>query len=271
VITEREGVPLYVRDVAEVKETPSVRFGAVTKDGKDVAPSTIIPMPMARPESDIRLADMPTYCIRMKAMSMASGRVTTTTTADRISPRNRNRMMATRIEPSTSALSAVFSAFSTSSVADVARAGDQPQPAHQVLLLAQVYVLPTHLAIVGSECLHHSLEGDAILDQPLWLNQDLVLLLVATPGGYVVHSRRRAQQQAHVPVLQGAKIHGGKLLIGRLDGVPEHLPQSGAVRPEHRLAVAFGNPRFRFLQLLASEPAGKVDVNVILEIGAHIR
>ena len=36
VITEREGAPVYVRDVAEVKEGPSLRFGAVTKDGKEV-------------------------------------------------------------------------------------------------------------------------------------------------------------------------------------------------------------------------------------------
>jgi cobalt-zinc-cadmium resistance protein CzcA len=32
----REGVPIYVRDVAEVKEAPGLRFGAVTRDGKEV-------------------------------------------------------------------------------------------------------------------------------------------------------------------------------------------------------------------------------------------
>ena len=37
VITQREGSPIYVRDVAEIKEAPSLRFGAVTKDGKEVA------------------------------------------------------------------------------------------------------------------------------------------------------------------------------------------------------------------------------------------
>lgn len=36
VITQHEGTPVYVRDVAEVKEAPSLRFGAVTKDGKEV-------------------------------------------------------------------------------------------------------------------------------------------------------------------------------------------------------------------------------------------
>ncbi len=37
VIAQREGSPIYVRDVAEVKEGPSLRFGAVTRDGKEVA------------------------------------------------------------------------------------------------------------------------------------------------------------------------------------------------------------------------------------------
>ncbi len=37
VITQREGSPIYVRDVAEVKEAPGLRFGTVTRDGKEVA------------------------------------------------------------------------------------------------------------------------------------------------------------------------------------------------------------------------------------------
>jgi cobalt-zinc-cadmium resistance protein CzcA len=37
VITQREGSPIYVRDVADVKEAPGLRFGAVTRDGKEVA------------------------------------------------------------------------------------------------------------------------------------------------------------------------------------------------------------------------------------------
>ena len=35
VLATRQGTPVYVRDVAEVKEAPSLAFGAVTKDGKD--------------------------------------------------------------------------------------------------------------------------------------------------------------------------------------------------------------------------------------------
>ena len=80
------------------------------------APSTIMPMPIARPASDIRLADRPAWPIPMKAISIANGNVMTTTTAERRSPRNRNRMIATRIEPSTKARVAVPTALFTRSV-----------------------------------------------------------------------------------------------------------------------------------------------------------
>ena len=36
VIAQNNGSPIYVRDVAEVKEGPGLRFGAVTRDGKEV-------------------------------------------------------------------------------------------------------------------------------------------------------------------------------------------------------------------------------------------
>lgn len=36
VLATRDGTPVYVKDVAEVKEAPSLRFGAVTKDGQEV-------------------------------------------------------------------------------------------------------------------------------------------------------------------------------------------------------------------------------------------
>lgn len=37
VVKTREGSPIYVRDIAEVKEGAALRFGAVTKDGQEVA------------------------------------------------------------------------------------------------------------------------------------------------------------------------------------------------------------------------------------------
>ncbi len=80
------------------------------------APSTIMPMPIASPASDIRLAERPAWRMPMNAISMASGSAMTTTNALRHSPRNRNSTIATRIAPSTSARVAVPTAASTRSV-----------------------------------------------------------------------------------------------------------------------------------------------------------
>ena len=148
--------------------------------------------------------------------------------------------------------------------------GHQSQSAYQILLLAEVQVLAAHLAIVGGQGLHHRLEGQAVLDQFLGLDEHLELLLVAAPGSHVIHPGRRAQDEPDGPVLQGAQVHGRELPVSRLDGVPEHLPQPRGVRPQGWLAIAFGNPLLRFEELFADQAAGKVDVHVVLEIGAYI-
>ena len=44
VVAERDGSPVYVRDVANVKEAPAVRFGAVTRNGQE----TVLGMALAR-------------------------------------------------------------------------------------------------------------------------------------------------------------------------------------------------------------------------------
>lgn len=44
VVEERNGAPIYVRDIAEVKEAPALRFGAVTRNGKE----TVLGMALAR-------------------------------------------------------------------------------------------------------------------------------------------------------------------------------------------------------------------------------
>ena len=44
VLAERNGAPVYVRDVAEVKEAPALRFGAVTRNGQE----TVLGIALAR-------------------------------------------------------------------------------------------------------------------------------------------------------------------------------------------------------------------------------
>ena len=42
VVAERGGTPIYVRDVARVKEVPALRFGAVTRDGKEAVLGVVL-------------------------------------------------------------------------------------------------------------------------------------------------------------------------------------------------------------------------------------
>ena len=96
---------------ARRSDTTRKAFSTIT-----TAPSTIMPIPTARPPSDIRLAESPVRSIKRKAISIESGTADTTTSAERISPRKRNRTTMTRTPPSRSARWAVPTALSTSSV-----------------------------------------------------------------------------------------------------------------------------------------------------------
>ena len=68
------------------------------------APSTIMPMPMASPPSDIRFALSPYHFIMMKAKSAASGSTSVTMIALRTSASRMMSTMRTKIAPSWSAL-----------------------------------------------------------------------------------------------------------------------------------------------------------------------
>ena len=91
-------------NTASVRLTSSVSVlrSAITRNEfstTTTAPSTIMPIPMARPARDMRLAERPASSINTNAMSIVSGIETTTTTAGRHSPRNKNRITPTRIAP----------------------------------------------------------------------------------------------------------------------------------------------------------------------------
>lgn len=70
------------------------------------APSTIIPVPTARPPRDMRLAESPVRSMSRNAMSIERGTAETATSADRTSPRKRNRTTMTSTPASSSARSA---------------------------------------------------------------------------------------------------------------------------------------------------------------------
>ena len=68
------------------------------------AASTMVPMAMAIPPSDIRLALTPCQCMTMKASSTPSGRLITATNEERRWPRNNRQTTATTMNSSTSLL-----------------------------------------------------------------------------------------------------------------------------------------------------------------------
>ena len=91
-----------------------------------------------------------------------------------------------------------------------------------------------------------------------------------TPGGDIVHAGCGAQDQAYGPIVQRAQVHRAELLVRVLDGVPEHLAQAGAVRPQHGFPVTFRQAALDLLQFFADQAARKINVDVVGEIHAHI-
>ncbi|MDX1251126.1 MAG: efflux RND transporter permease subunit [Gammaproteobacteria bacterium] len=79
VIAERSGTPIYVRDVAEVKEAPALRFGAITRDGRE----TTLGMVLARTgENAQNVVDAVKKKIEVVKQSLPAG-VTIETVYDR--------------------------------------------------------------------------------------------------------------------------------------------------------------------------------------------
>ena len=78
------------------------------------AASTSMPMAIARPPSDIRLADSPHWCMSTKVASADSGRIKATTRAARRLPKSSSNSTSTRAMASARALLTVPTARSTS-------------------------------------------------------------------------------------------------------------------------------------------------------------
>jgi hypothetical protein len=73
-----------------------------------------MPIAMASPPSDIRLAEIPNTFIRIKAKKTENGIEAATTILGRRPPMNTRRTRATRATPCTSASMTVLTAFPTS-------------------------------------------------------------------------------------------------------------------------------------------------------------
>ena len=72
-------------------------------------------MAIAKPPSDMRLAEMPSLFIAMKVKSGVNTKVATTISDERTSPKNKNKMITTKITPSIKTFVTVHKAASTNS------------------------------------------------------------------------------------------------------------------------------------------------------------
>ena len=77
--------------------------------------STIMPMLIAKPPSDMRFAESPAYHIRMKATSMQKGIAAAVMNELRKLPSSRTRITSTSASPSISDSTTVCTLLSTSS------------------------------------------------------------------------------------------------------------------------------------------------------------
>jgi hypothetical protein len=153
---------------------------------------------------------------------------------------------------------------------DVRHARYPAKSAHQELFLAAIDVLAADLPVVRIDRLDDLAEAEPVFDQPTRVDLDLVLLFESTPGHDIVDAGRGTQQQSNGPILQGAQVHVGEFGIGRFDRVPEHLSQARRVGSKFGLAVSGGQAGLGLDQLLAYEPAGKIDVSRIGEVDCHV-
>ena len=77
--------------------------------------STIMPMLMARPPSEVRLADIPEYHIRINATSMQNGMAAAVISELRKSPSSKSRINSTSASPSINDSTTVWMLLSTNS------------------------------------------------------------------------------------------------------------------------------------------------------------
>ena len=126
-----------------------------------------------------------------------------------------------------------------------------PKPRTKVLFRPDVDVLPTDLAIVGLDNLHHFTKRQTVFDQVERFDNDLELPLLTAPAHHIVDTIGRTQNQSHSPVVQRAKIHVGdgvlKLCVSAFQCVPEHLAQAGGIGAHFRRSVALWNSIFHLL------------------------
>src|SRR5215471_5110069 len=147
-------------------------------------------------------------------------------------------------------------------VANVVKASDQPEPAHDGPGTVLRNDIAADVRIARHDGANHGAERQRIASQAIRVDVDLVLLNRATDAGNFRHARHRIQLIANVPILQGSKIP--QVESTAFDGVPEHVAYTGRIWSES------GNNAWRKLfrdqvQSFENPRARKIEVHVVFK------
>ncbi len=91
-------------------------------------------------------------------------------------------------------------------VPDIRDVFDQPEAAHDVLLITMFDEVRARVLIVVLDGLKKRLERDVVTNQRLLIDDDLILFDVAAKAEHISHTRHSAQLQLYDPILNRAQF-----------------------------------------------------------------
>ena len=145
---------------------------------------------------------------------------------------------------------------------EVARVGDQPEPAHHRPGTPSFHDVAAHVPVAPHDGVHHRRERDPEPPQPVRVHVDLVLADHAPDARHLRHAGDGVELVADEPVLERAELAQGVALA--LDRVPEDMAHAGGVRAEGR-HHAGRQALAEEIQALQHARAGEVEVHRVLE------
>jgi len=109
---------------------------------------------------------------------------------------------------------------------------DIPSSADQIFGVGLFDQASAHIPVGSLDRLHDFSGFDVVGKQLVRIQVDLVFADKAADGGHLGHPLDGVELVAHEPVLQGAQLL--QVIALALDGIPEHMADTGAVRPQGR-------------------------------------
>src|SRR5271166_359802 len=146
-------------------------------------------------------------------------------------------------------------------VLDVIHSANQANAAHHVFGVIDLHHLRADVVVAAFDGVEDFTHWDVVGAQLHRIDIDLILADEAADAGDLRHTRYGVELILDEPVLNGVQ---SAAVVGTFDGIPEHLPHTGCVRPKHR-SDSCGKKAAGCTQPFEYPSAGEVDVNVVVE------